>query len=70
MTAEAIRELLSRRPFAPFVLHMSSGETHEVRHPECVLVTKTRVIVTEPDEDRVAICALLHVASIEHLQTT
>ena len=36
MNADAIREFLHREPFEPFVIRMSNGETHEVRHPECL----------------------------------
>jgi hypothetical protein len=28
--------MLRREPFQPFVIHLSSGESHEVRHPECL----------------------------------
>jgi hypothetical protein len=34
MTVQTFRELLTTRPFKPFRLVMSSGETYEVRHPE------------------------------------
>ena len=34
MNAEAIREMVRRQPFVPFVIRLSSEETHEVRHPE------------------------------------
>ena len=68
MSAEVIREFILRRPFEPFVIRMSSGESHEIRHPECVAVGKTRVFVTYPDEDRLVHCALLHITSVESLQ--
>lgn len=35
MNAETIREYLRRKPFEPFVIRMSNGEIHEIRHPEC-----------------------------------
>jgi len=68
MSAEVIREFILRRPFEPFVIRMSSGESHEIRHPECVAVGKTRVFVTYPDKDRLVQCALLHITSVESLQ--
>lgn len=70
MNPEAIRELLHRRPFIPFVVRLSSGENYEVKHPECVAIAKTRIVVTDPDEDRVAVCSLMHVTSVDYLQTT
>ena len=70
MNADAIRQMLTREPFQPFVIHLSSGETHEVRHPECLAIGKGRIAITDLDADRVAICSLVHVTSIEFLQPT
>ncbi|MGH7194644.1 MAG: hypothetical protein ACREJM_14090, partial [Candidatus Saccharimonadales bacterium] len=62
--------LLARRPFQPFRLVMSSGQTHEVRHPEMAFLTKSDILVGVdvagdgiPAEFR--ICSLLHVTTIE-----
>ena len=49
---------------------MSNGEVHEIRHPECALVMKTKVIVGYPDEDRSVTCSLIHVNSVEALQAS
>jgi hypothetical protein len=68
MDAGAIREFILRRPFEPFVIRMSSGETHEVHHPECIALGKTRVYVSYPDEDRLVYCSLLNITSVESLQ--
>jgi len=68
MNADAIRELVGRQPFVPFAIRLSSGEAHEVRHPECILITKTRVVITDPQEDRIAVCSLMHVTSVDYLQ--
>lgn len=70
MNPEAIRELLQRRPFIPFVVRLSSGESYGVKHPACVAIAKTRIVVTDPDEDRVAVWSLMHVTSVDSLQTT
>jgi hypothetical protein len=70
MNADAIREMLRREPFQPFVIHLSSGESHEVRHPECLAIGKGRIAITDPDADRVAVCSLIHVTSIEFHQPT
>ena len=70
MNADAIREMLRREPFQPFVIHLSIGESHEVRHPECLAIGKGRIAITDPDADRVAVCSLRHVTSIQFLQPT
>jgi hypothetical protein len=64
MNSEAIRELLKRQPFEPFEVRLSNGDVQLVKHPECVIVTKTRLILADLDADRVTIVALLHVASV------
>lgn len=70
MNAESIREFLRREPFEPFVIRMSNGESHQVRHPECLLVLKTKVILGYPEEDRAVHLSLIHVNAVESLQTT
>ena len=72
MTVQTFRELLTQRPFQPFRLMMSSGQTYEVRHPEMALLTRTDILVgiDETDEGVPAnfrICSLLHVTAIEPL---
>lgn len=68
MSPDTIRDYLRREPFEPFVIRMSNGEVHEIRHPECAFVMKSRVIVYYPDDDRSVTCALIHVNSVETLQ--
>lgn len=70
MNAETIREYLRRKPFEPFVIRMSNGEVHEIRHPECALLMKTRMVVYDPDDDRSVTCALVHINSVETLQAS
>ena len=69
MPVETIRELLFRRPFEPFEIHMTNGEIYSVKHPEVAVLTKTRLVVADYESDRLAICSLLHIASVEMLQT-
>lgn len=69
MNTETLRELLQRRPFEPFQIHLSNGETYSIRHPEMAMLLKTRIIIGDPDSDKMWICSLLHIASIESAQT-
>jgi len=64
MNSEAIRELLGRRPFEPFEVRLTNGDVHFVKHPECAIITKARLVIADPEADRITICALLHVASL------
>lgn len=65
MSHETLYELLHRRPFEPFVVRLTSGESHEIRHPEMALLLKTKLVVGQPDSDRMAICSLLHITQID-----
>jgi hypothetical protein len=67
MTAEYFQELLRRRPFEPFAVHCSNGEVHTIRHPEVAALTRTRLVIVDPDADRVTVCSLPHIASVEML---
>ena len=64
MNAEAIRELLARRPFEPFEVRLTNGDVHIVKHPECVAMSKSRLVMADPDAYRLAICAWLQIASL------
>ena len=60
---------MNRRPFEPFVLRLSNGEAHELRHPENVAIGKNRIAIVYPETDRFVHVSLIHVNSIEALQT-
>ena len=68
MTMESFREFIRREPFKPFVVRLANGEAHEILHPECVAITKSKVVITYPEEDRVVHCSLIHVNAVEWLQ--
>lgn len=75
MSPEELLKLIRRRPFIPLRLHMTDGQTYDIRHPDNVLVLRTRVdIGRTPDPGTgvlsgVEYCSLLHVVRIEELQT-
>lgn len=75
MTLQTFRQLLTQRPFKPFRIVMSSGESYEVRHPETAMLTKSDILVgIDQADDGVPadfrICALLHVATVDPLTPT
>ena len=69
MNYEYFQELLTRRPFEAFAVHLSNGEVYPVRYPGCAALTRTRLVITDPDADRIVVCSLLHIASVDLLQT-
>jgi len=69
MAFQVFQELMTQRPFQPFRLVMSSGQTYEVRHPEMALLTRSDMLVgiDQSDEGVPAhfkICSLLHVTAV------
>ena len=68
MNIEAIQSMLRIKPFAPFEVRLSNGETHEIRHPEVAVLLKTNLFIGYPETDSFVLCALSHVASVQPLQ--
>lgn len=73
MRPEELTELLRVRPFVPLRIHLTGGQSYEIRHPEQVLVLRGRVdIGIGPDPatgvlERVEHCSLLHVVRVEEM---
>lgn len=69
MTLQTFQQMLAKRPFQPFRLITSSGQTYEIRHPEMAFLTRTDILVGLDLRDGVPahfhIVSLLHVAAIE-----
>ena len=67
--AQTIREWLNRQPFEPFELRLSNGDVFQVRHPEVLAIGRDRVALFDPHTDRFVHVALIHVNSIQALQS-
>ncbi len=73
MTIDTLKECLSRRPFEPFRVVTSSGQTYEVRHPENAVLYKNGLVVAYGAAngdlpERVAMLSLLHITAVETVQ--
>ena len=73
MTVQTFHDLLHEKPFRPFRLVMSSGQSYEVRHPEMAMLTRSDILVGIGDTrdgipSRFKICSLLHVTAIEPIE--
>jgi hypothetical protein len=66
---QRLHDLLVKRPFEPFEVRMSNGDAFPVRLPDFAILTRTRLIVVDPETEKTAFCALLHIADIQMLQT-
>ncbi|HEY1375669.1 MAG TPA: hypothetical protein VGF55_02685 [Gemmataceae bacterium] len=70
MRREQIESALRTAPFKPFRLVLTTGDAHEVRHPEMVLMMPGTLIIGYPDlteqgRDRFAVIDLSHVAQVD-----
>ena len=75
MTVQTFQKLLTKRPFQPFRLVMSSGKAYEIRHPEMAMLTRSDILVGIDATDHGVpadfdICSLLHVSAIEPLSVS
>lgn len=75
MRPEDITELLRARPFVSLRIHMSDGQSYDIRHPEMVMVLRSRLVIGIGADsatgvlERLEHCALVHVVRIEQLQS-
>jgi hypothetical protein len=73
MRPEELVQLLRRRPFVALRFHMTDGQTYDIRHPDQVLVTRSRAdIGMSPDPvtgvlERTEFCSLLHIVRVKEL---
>jgi hypothetical protein len=63
--ADNIRKKLSREPFEPFVVRVTSGHTCTIRDPDLVVVMRSELFIAEPRSDRHVFVPLDHVAAVE-----
>lgn len=73
MRPEDLREFTRKKPFEPYRIHVTGGQTYDVHHPDQVIVLRSRVVVGVGGEngvpDHVEHAALVHIARVEELQS-
>ncbi len=66
-------ELLRRRPFVAFRMHLSNGRMHEIRHPDMAIVLHSRVVIGAGGRngipDHLEHVALVHIVQIEEMSS-
>lgn len=76
ITTQDLLSYLKAKPFRPFRIHMASGETFDVRHPEMARVGRNSLILftfvgDSPEVfDRWETVSLLLMERISHLDAT
>jgi hypothetical protein len=76
ITPGSIKEYLKAQPFRPFRLHMASGGTFDVRHPELLKVGRSDMVLFAPSDDDVEIydhwntVSMMLVERVSHLDSS
>ena len=74
LTPESLRGYVKAEPFRPFRLHLASGRTFDVRHPEMLKILKSSVLVfkindqTSDITDEWESVSLMLTESVSHLE--
>lgn len=72
MRPDDLHEFTRKRPFVPYRIYVTDGRTYEIRHPDQVIVLRSRVVIGVGGKNRVPDhtehVALLHVVRIEELE--
>ena len=66
---ESIIGMLSKDPFVPFRIVLTSGEGFEISNPNLVALGKTQLTIYQPRSDRWAMLRLNQVASLAGLES-
>lgn len=68
MMPEDIRQKLLRQPFEPFRMLITDGTHYDIRHPDCVFVTRTHIVVAPSRSGSLpkglVICDPLHITQM------
>jgi hypothetical protein len=73
ITSAHLMTYVKAEPFRPFRLHMASGKTFEVRHPEMIKVLKTVLLVFSFNAggteltDKMESVSLMLIESVSHI---
>ena len=72
MRPEDLREFTRKNPFEPYRIHITSGQTYDIYHPDQVIVLRSRVVIGVGGEngvpDGVEHVALIHIVRVEELK--
>jgi hypothetical protein len=75
MTAQRVQAFVKTQPFRPFRIHVTSGRTFDIWHPEMIKVLKTYLVVFKEAGDadfpeEFEFVSLMLTESISHLDAS
>lgn len=68
MAREDLKDLLTRDPFQPFRVRLTSGDQHEVHSPLSAALMKSWLFIALHKSERWVIVPFLHIAALETLR--
>jgi hypothetical protein len=74
ISSQTILGYLKAEPFRPFRIHMASGRTFDIRHPEMVKTGKTNIVIFTYVSDQPEIydkwdtVSLMLIENVSHLE--
>lgn len=71
VSRDTLREYATQQPFLPFRIHMASGRTFDVRHPEMVVVrSNIALIFATATADTWESVSLMLMESVHHIDVS
>jgi hypothetical protein len=67
MPLEDVLAFLRRRPFVPFLLHLTDGTSHEVRHPKMLMPGARSLVLGIPADPAVPVYARTETIALVHV---
>jgi hypothetical protein len=68
MDTEDLRNVLTRDPFEPFRVRLTSGDHYDIRDLLAAALMKSRLFIALPRSDRSVYVPYLHIAALETLE--
>lgn len=66
MITEALRDLMTQRPFVPFEIRMTDGRSFSIRHPDMLIISPGgSTAVTFVGDEALRIIQLVQVTTLE-----
>lgn len=62
---DTLKEFLNQRPFKPFEIRLSNGDSYPVKHPDAAILMKNKVVLVVRETNEHLVIFLLHIAAVK-----
>jgi hypothetical protein len=67
MRPEELSKILQRQPFIPFRIHLTDGKTYDIRHPENLMILRSRLDIAVDRDPATGVIGQVDFVSLLHL---